>query len=152
MTLSLVGQDPKFLGILRSQVVSQMTTMTEEEIRDKLSYLLNTKYKELREQNHIEESVLTYNVKEGTIKAVPLLELPLRYPIEGTTARWSGRDLGRLIARKALLYRQSKIAHEISDENPESQPTCGTVVLIIPPDGLFNWVSVRANITPECTG
>jgi hypothetical protein len=41
-------------------------------------------------------------------------------------------------------------SHEISDEDPNTTPVCGTVVLIINPNPLLphRWVSVNALIEP----
>jgi hypothetical protein len=77
--------------------------------------------------------VLVFEEAEGTVEAVDLMELPLRYPV-GPGGRWSAHDLGELLKDKALLYRQSLVAHEISEEDPTAEPACGTVVLVIPTD------------------
>ena len=103
-------------------------TTTEE----KLLELLNGLYKELRDDNHVDpHRVLVFEEAEGTVEAVELFELPLRYPV-GPGGRWSAHDLGELLKDKALLYRQSLVTHEISDEDPTAEPACGTVVLAIP--------------------
>ena len=102
-------------------------TTTEE----KLLELLNGLYKELRDDNHVDpQRVLVFEEAEGNVEAVELFELPLRYPV-GPGGRWSDHDLGELLKDKAVLYRQSLVAHEISDEDPTAEPACGTVVLVL---------------------
>ena len=82
-------------------------TTTEE----KLLELLDGPYKELRDDNHVDpHRVLVFEEAEGTVEAVELFELPLRYPV-GPGGRWSAHDLGELLKDKALLYRQSQGVH-----------------------------------------
>jgi hypothetical protein len=52
---------------------------------------------------------------------------------------------------KALLYRQSLVAHEINDEEPAAEPTCGTVVLAVTAvNGQpFRRMKVKARIEPN---
>ena len=112
--------------------------------------LLNGPYSELRDDNHVTPNeILVYDVAADTVEAVDLMELPLRYPC-GAGNRWSYEDLGQVVADKAMLYRQSIIAHEISDEDDEASPTCGTVVLVITTDYRpYQRIQTRARITPE---
>lgn len=121
-----------------------------EDWQEKLLFALDGKYRELREDNHVTANeVLVYDVATGTVEAVDLMELPLRYPC-GPGHRWSYGDLGELVADKAMLYRQSCVAHEISDDDPSSQPPCGTVVLMITEDYRpYHWVTVKARILPD---
>jgi hypothetical protein len=121
-------------------------TDTDQQLLD----LLNGPYSELRDDTHIAPNeILVYDVAAGTIEAVDLMELPLRYPC-GAGNRWSYEDLGHVVADKALLYRQSIIAHEISEEDEEAEPTCGTVVLVITTDHRpYQRIQTRARITPE---
>lgn len=105
-----------------------------ETYEDRLLFALDTTYRELREDNHVTPNeILVFDVASGQIQAIDLMELPLRYPC-GPGNRWSYEDLGHVVADKALLYRQSVLAHEISDEDAEAEPTCGTVVLVITED------------------
>lgn len=117
---------------------------------DKLLAALDGPYRELRERNHVEpNSVLVYDVATDSIEAVSLMELPLRYPA-GPGNRWSLQDLGWVVQEKAVLYRQSMIAHEISDEDPESSPPCGTVVLAITEHFRpYHRMAIKSNILPE---
>jgi len=108
-----------------------MTTTTTEPWEGALLALLDGPYQELRDDNHVTPNeVLVFDEAVGTVEAVDLMELPLRYPV-GTGGRWSAHDLGELVLDKALLYRQSLVAHEINDEDPAAEPTCGTVVLVV---------------------
>lgn len=118
--------------------------------RDALLEALNSN-KEIRDDNHVDDtSILVWTEETNCLEAVPLIELPLRYPLQGTGARWSFEDLGKLLQAKATMFRTSIAAHELSEEHPELSPTCGTVVLIIPKrPGVFHWVETKANIAPE---
>jgi len=101
---------------------------------DRLLFALDTAYRELRQDSHVTPNeILVYDVAAGTVEPVDLMQLPLRYPC-GPGNRWSYEDLGHVVADKALLYRQSLLAHEISDDDPAAEPTCGTVVLVISED------------------
>lgn len=124
--------------------------MSKKEWEDRLLFALDGKYKELREQNHIDpDSVLTYEVASNTVEAVDLIELPLRYPC-GPGKRWSLEDLGWVLQQKALLYRQSVIAHEISDEIETAEPTVGTVVLVITEDYRpYSRLTIKSRILPS---
>ena len=119
-------------------------TTTEE----KLLELLDGPYKELRDDNHVDpQRVLVFEEAEGTVEAVELFELPLRYPV-GPGGRWSDHDLGELLKDKAVLYRQRLVAHDISYEDPTAKPACGTVVIAIPADAAapYRRLSTRARI------
>ena len=128
-----------------------MKKTTTESWEGTLLALLDGPYQELRDDNHVTPNeVLVFDEAAGTVEAVDLMELPLRYPV-GTGCRWSAHDLGELVLDKALLYRQSLVAHEINDENPAAEPTCGTVVLVVTSvNGQpYRRVTVKARIDPN---
>ena len=105
-----------------------------DELEDRLLFALDGKYRELRQDNHVTgNEILVFDAATGTVEAVDLMNLPLKYPC-GPGERWSLEDLGAVVKDKALLYRRSMVAHEINDEDPEAEPTCGTVVLVITTD------------------
>ncbi|MEB3361210.1 MAG: hypothetical protein VKI42_03685 [Synechococcaceae cyanobacterium] len=86
------------------------------------------------------------------IQAVPFLELIGRSPCgDDTECQWSAEDLLEILQKKRELLRMSQVAHEISEEHPKAQPTCGTVVLIINRNRSepHSWVVSRARITPQ---
>lgn len=93
--------------------------------------------------------MLVFDEGAGTVEAVDLMDLPLRYPV-GTGGRWSAHDLGELVLDKALLYRQSLVAHEINDEAPAAEPTCGLVGLVVTAfNGQpYSRLTVKAGIEP----
>jgi hypothetical protein len=127
-----------------------MTTTTTEPWEDTLLALLDGPYKEVRDDNHVTPNeVLVFGEAAGTVEAVDLMEIPLRYPV-GTGGRWSAHDLGELVLDKALLYRQSLVAHEINDDEPAAEPTCGTVVLVVTAISgqPYRRVTVKARIDP----
>ena len=102
-----------------------------DELEDRLLFALDGKYRELRQDNHVTANeILVFDAATGTVEAVDLMNLPLKYPC-GPGERWSLEDLGAVVKDKALLYRRSMVAHEINDEDPKAEPTCGTVVLVI---------------------
>lgn len=96
------------------------------------------------------ETILVYTEKTETLEAVPLWELPLLYPLKGRGARWGYSDLGEITEQKSVLYRQSKVANELAEEEPTARPECGTVCLIVPEQaGVLSWCVVKARIAPE---
>jgi hypothetical protein len=98
---------------------------------NKLLLLLDGPYRELRDDNHVTPNeVLVFDETTEEVEAIDLMQLPLRYPV-GPGGRWSASDLGEVVKEKALLYRQSLMAYEINEEDPETEPTCGTVLLVI---------------------
>lgn len=105
-----------------------------DELEDSLLFALDGKYRELRQDNHVTANeILVFDAATGTVEAVDLMNLSLKYPC-GPGERWSLEDLGAVVKDKALLYRRSMVAHEINDEDPKAEPTCGTVVLVITTD------------------
>jgi hypothetical protein len=108
--------------------------------------------RELRDDNFVHpDSILVFTETTGTLEEVAFIELPLRFPLLGKGARWSYDDLGEILAVKALLYRQSMIAQEISDEDPTAEPVCGTVVLVQHAiRHCLSWHKVQARLEPNC--
>lgn len=105
-----------------------------DELEDRLLFALDGKYRELRQDNHVTANeILVFDAATSTVEAVDLMNLPLKYPC-GPGERWSLEDLGAVVRDKATLYRRSMVAHEISEEDPEAEPTCGMVVLVITTD------------------
>jgi hypothetical protein len=125
--------------------------MLDNDTQDRLQFALDGKYRELRQDNHVTPNeVLVFDAATGTVEAVDLMDLPLRFPLKGKGCRWSYADLGKVLEAKALLYRQSMIAHEISDEDPEAQPPCGTVVIVQHAERhCLSWFQITARIEPE---
>ena len=117
---------------------------------DRLQLALNGKYRELRQDNHVTPNeILVFDAATGIVESVDLMDLPLRFPLKGKGCRWSYEVLGKVLEAKALLYRQSMVAHEISDEDPEAEPPCGTVVLVQHEDRhCLSWFPVTARIDP----
>jgi len=107
--------------------------------------------RELRDCNFVTpDAILVFMEKTNKLEEVELCELPLRYPLEQPGQRWSFSDLGQLVAAKAVLFRQSKVANELADEDPAATPFCGTVVLVDPvrPGPLY-WCRITAAVIPE---
>lgn len=120
-----------------------------DELEDRLLFALDGKYRVLRQDNHVTANeILVFDAANGTVEAVDLMNLPLKYPC-GPGERWSLEDLGAVVKDKALLYRRSMVAHEINDEDPEAEPTCGTVVLVITTDFRpYQRLKILARILP----
>jgi hypothetical protein len=114
--------------------------------------LLDGPFKELRDDNHVDPYAIL--VWDGTcspaIASVDFLDLLGRYPCGGQGSQWSTADFVQILKEKRNQYRKSMASHEISDEDPNTTPVCGTVVLIINPNPLLphRWVSVNALIEP----
>ncbi|MCP9850774.1 hypothetical protein [Cyanobium sp. Morenito 9A2] len=74
-----------------------------------------------------------------------------RYPCGGPGSQWSPSDFVEILKEKHHLLRSSVASHAISDDDPESTPMCGTVVLTISDDPCraHSWLSVRALINPD---
>jgi len=70
-----------------------MTKTTTEPWEGSLLALLDGPCQELRDDNHVTPNeVLVFDEAAGTVEAVDLMKLPLRYPV-GTGGRWSAHDL-----------------------------------------------------------
>ena len=119
-------------------------------LQDRLLFALDGKYRELKQDNHVTPNeILVFDAAKGTVEAVDLMDLPLRYPC-GPGERWSLEDLGSVVKDKAALYRRSVVAHEISNEDPEAEPTCGTVVLLITKDHRpYQRLTILSRILPD---
>ena len=106
----------------------------------------------LRDANHLDRhAVLVYDQDADTLERCELWEMPLRFPCGGAGARWVESDLGRLVKMKAVAYRQSVVAHELVEENPDASPNCATVVLVVTKrtGRPFDWVEIKAPIVPK---
>jgi hypothetical protein len=127
---------------------------SRETLQEKLLAALDGPFRTLRDDIHIApHTVLVFTEgadgKPDTVEAVDLCELPLRYPVTGRHARWCAENLGELVASKALLYRQSRLAQELAEEDPEAEPVCGVPVLAVPVGpGTYYWFDVRARVDP----
>jgi hypothetical protein len=121
---------------------------SNEDWKEKMMRALDGRYSEMRDENFVTpNAILVYDEASDTIIEMDLMDVPLNYPCRGEGARWSTLDLGEVVADKALLFRQSCIATEISDEDPEATPTCGTVVLCVPKgNGPYRRVGIKASI------
>jgi len=119
------------------------------DLLDKLDLAIEAN-RQMRDDNHVApDAVLLYIEDTHSIEEVAIVDLPLRYPLTGKGCRWSYQSFGELIEAKALLYRQSVVAHEISEEDPTAEPPCGTVCLIEHADRhCLSWVKVTARIDP----
>jgi hypothetical protein len=125
----------------------------EEEENAELMALLSGPFAAVRDQNHVEpaEFLVWDRQREPVIESVPLHELTLRYPCGGLDDGWNLEDLGKMTMKKGTLYRQSVLAHELSDEDPTARPTCGSVVLIARqwPEETHRWLVEKSAIEPE---
>jgi hypothetical protein len=125
----------------------------EEEENAELMALLSGPFAEVKERNHLEaDRILVWDrQRKPLIESVPLHELPLRYPCGGPEDGWNLEDLGKMTMKKGVLYRQSVVAHELSDEDPTARPTCGSVVLIAGqwPEETHRWLVEKSAIEPE---
>ena len=70
-----------------------MKTTPTEPWEGALLALLDGPYQELRDDNHVTPNeVLVFDEAVGTVEALDLMDLPLRYPV-GTGGRWPAPDL-----------------------------------------------------------
>ena len=123
--------------------------MSKNSYDDALSEALEAN-RELRDDNFVTpDALLVFTVATGELEEMELWELPLRYPLKQPGQRWSYSNLGEVVEAKATLYRQSKVANELADEDPEAAPLCGTVVLVDPsrPSPL-RWCRITAPVLP----
>jgi hypothetical protein len=124
-------------------------------LQEKVLVSLDGEYRELRDDTHINpHAVLVFTEgadgEPDTVEAVDLCELPLKHPIKGRHARWCAENLGELVASKAFLYRQSRLAHELAEEDPKAEPVCGVPVLAVPMrPGPYYWFEMKARVLPE---
>jgi len=114
---------------------------------DKLQLAIEAN-RNLRDQNFVTpDAILVFSEATGTLEQLAIIELPLRFLMSGKGARWNWASLGKMIEAKALLYRLSVVAHEISEEDPTAEPPCGTVCLIDHADRhCLSWCRITARI------
>lgn len=131
------------------------TTAMSEAARDSiLGALLDGPFRRLRDDNHIDpHRILVWDQQaEPVIQALPFLELIGRYPCgDFESAQWTGSDLLAILGRKLDLLRMSRVAHDISHDQKDAEPVCGTVVLIINsnPTEPHRWVEVLSRVLPH---
>ena len=121
----------------------------QETWREELEQALEAN-RELRDDNFVHpESLLVFTEATGALEEVTLWDLPLRFPLKQPGQRWSHSDLGEVTEAKATLYRQSRVANDLAEEDPTATPECGTVVLLDPvSDGPLRWCVVKARVDP----
>lgn len=114
--------------------------------------LVDGPFKRVRDDNHVDPySILVWDrSRTPVIEAVEILELLGRYPCGGRRSQWGPSDFVEILKEKRDLYRKSKASHDISDDDPEITPVCGTVVLVINDQSRqpHRWLSLRALIEP----
>lgn len=118
---------------------------------DDLLDLLDGPFKNLRDTNHVDPySVLVYDAaQQPVLQALDFVAVVERYP-HGVGGYWSAEDLGNLVGEKATAYKQSLVAHEVSDERPEATPLCATVLLAVRGRGLpHRRYVLQAAVCPE---
>jgi hypothetical protein len=123
---------------------------TSSSYTEALGFALEQKC-ELRDDNFVTpDAVLLFDETTGELEEIEFWELPLRFPLEQPGMRWSHSDLGRLIEAKSALFRQSKVANELADEDPQARPGCGTVCVVDPvrPGPLY-WCRITATVNPK---
>ncbi|MCT0206449.1 hypothetical protein [Synechococcus sp. CS-1332] len=114
--------------------------------------LLDGPFKRVRDQNHVDpHAILVWDPSRiPVIQAVGILDLLGRYPCGGNGSQWAASDLLEILIEKRSQCRKSNASHDISDDDPEFTPACGTVVLIVSDDPSrgHRWVSINALIEP----
>jgi hypothetical protein len=80
-----------------------------------------------------------------------ILDLLALHPCRGEGARWSADDFVALLEGKWQQWRRTIVALEILQEQPDSHPTAGTVILVVPPDETvpLQQLEVAVTLTPE---
>jgi hypothetical protein len=125
---------------------------TWETAKEELLALLDEPFRELRDNNHLRDAVLVWDTsKTPQVFEVPVLELPFVLPLGGKGTRWVVENYGQVVEAKANLLRQSKVAHELADEDPTATPQCGTVVVVVPPETSqpYRWAEVKSRVLPS---
>lgn len=117
-----------------------------------LQFLLDGPFKQVRDDNHVDpHRILVWDrSRDPVIESVEFLELLGRYPCGEEGSQWGPTDFVKILREKRNQYRKSMASHEISDDDPEITPACGTVVLIISeePGRPHRWVGISALIEP----
>lgn len=117
-----------------------------------LQFLLDGPFKQVRDDNHVDpHRILVWDrSRDPVIEAVEFLEILSRYPCGEAGSQWAPSDFVKILREKRNQYRKSMASHEISDDDPDITPACGTVVLIISetPDRPHRWVGISALIEP----
>lgn len=131
--------------------LSKPAMLRDDSMSDELLLaLLDGPFKQVRDDNHVDpHSILVYDgSREPLIEAVDILDVLARYPCQGVNAQWNTNDVAGILQEKHNQYRKSMASHEISDEETNMTPACGTVVLIINPNQHepHRWVGISALI------
>jgi hypothetical protein len=115
--------------------------------------LLDGPFKRVRDDNHVDPcSILVYDdSRQPIVQAVAILEVLSLYPCKDSGTQWSPRDFVKILQEKRNQYRKSMTAHEISDEDSNATPVCGSVVLIINQNTKqpHRWVAISALVDAE---
>jgi hypothetical protein len=164
-TDAALDQNDEDLDALLDEIFAEMTTEAESESENQeivpgwdweaekavLLDLLDGPYRDLRDQNHLHTSVLVWDQGEKpSVFEVEPLDLPTRFPLKGPGSRWVAENYGETLEAKSALLRQSKVAHELSEEDPTSSAVCGTVVLVVPANSNlpYRWAEVKSRLLP----
>jgi hypothetical protein len=68
------------------------------------------------------------------LQELEILEVVERYPCRGSEGRWTCDDFVALLEARRQNWRRTLVALEVLQEHPESTPTGGTVLLVVPAD------------------
>ena len=68
------------------------------------------------------------------LQELEILDLVERYPCRGEGARWTCEDFVVLLEARRQNWRRTVVALEVLQQRPESTPTGGTVLLLVPPE------------------
>lgn len=98
---------------------------------------LLTRQAPLIEANALEggQLVLVWDpTQHPPLQELDILDLLERYPCRSEAARWSCEDFVVLLESRRHNWRRTMVALEVLQQRPESTPTGGTVLLLVPPD------------------
>lgn len=68
------------------------------------------------------------------LQELEILDLIERYPCRGEGARWTCEDFVVLLEARRQNWRRTVVALEVLQQRPESTPTGGTMLLLVPPE------------------
>lgn len=129
---------------------TRSTALSLEDRDEELMALLDGPFKRVRDDNHVDpHAILVWDRSRiPVIEAVGILDLLGRYPCGGPESQWGASDFLEILIEKRNQYRKSIASHDISDDDPEITPACGTVVLIASDDPSrgHSWAVINALI------
>ncbi|QPN65720.1 hypothetical protein [Synechococcus sp. CBW1006] len=120
-----------------TQVVLEalLQTIERDDTEVSLEALL-TAESDLLQTNALDSAALLVWDEQTTpmLEELEILDLLEAYPCRGPGARWTPDIFVQLLEAKGRLFRQTLLAVEILEEQPDTRPNAHTMLVMVPPD------------------